>query len=258
MKKTFIASTLALTLGAAGYAVSGHEAHASETTNVDQAHLIDLAHNYPEQLNAQPVQAGAYDIHFVSGGFEYNFTSDGTNFSWNYQEVGSNASTTQASAQTSNTAAQSADYTTSYNQEASTQSVSSNQQSSNTNVEAVSAPTTSSNSSSSHNYSTKTTSYSAPSTSSASTSSASTGGSTKAQFLANGGTEAAWNAIVMPESGGNPNAVNPAGYRGLGQTKESWGSGSVASQTKGMLNYANSRYGSLSSAIAFRQSHGWW
>lgn len=29
MKKTFIASTLALTLGAAGYAVSGHEAHVS-------------------------------------------------------------------------------------------------------------------------------------------------------------------------------------------------------------------------------------
>ena len=42
----------------------------------------------------------------------------------------------------------------------------------------------------------------------------------------------------MPESGGNPNAVNP-GYRGLGQTKESWGTGSVASQTKGMINYAN-------------------
>ncbi|PAK69607.1 transglycosylase, partial [Lentilactobacillus parakefiri] len=71
------------------------------------------------------------------------------------------------------------------------QSVSSNTQSSNTNVEAVSAPTTSH-----HNYSTSTTSYSAPSSSSAST-----GGSVKAQFLAAGGTEAAWNAIVMPESG---------------------------------------------------------
>ena len=102
-------------------------------------------------------------------------------------------------------AAQSTDYSASYSNEASTQSVSSNQQSSNTNVEAASAP--------------KTTSYSA---STSSSSSASTGGSVKAQFLANGGTEAAWNAIVMPESGGNPNAVNPAGYRGLGQTKESW------------------------------------
>ncbi|UXV33058.1 LysM peptidoglycan-binding domain-containing protein [Mammaliicoccus sciuri] len=90
------------------------------------------------------------------------------------------------------------------------------------------------------------------------TSTASTGGSTKAQFLAAGGSEAMWNAIVLPESSGNPNAVNPAGYRGLGQTKESWGTGSVATQTKGMLNYAKSRYGSESAAIAFRQANGWW
>lgn len=234
MKKTVISTSLALSLGVAGFALTGHEAHASEATNVDQAHLADLAQHNPEQLNSKPVQAGAYDIHFVNNGFQYNFTSNGTNWSWNYAQVGS---TTQSSA----------DYTESYSQESSNQSVSSNQQSSNTSVKAVSAPTTST-----HNYSTSTTSYSAPS------SSASTGGSTKAQFLAAGGTEAAWNAIVMPESGGNPNAVNPAGYRGLGQTMESWGTGSVASQTKGMINYANSRYGSLSNAIDFRASHGWW
>lgn len=96
------------------------------------------------------------------------------------------------------------------------------------------------------------TSYKAPAQS------ASTGGSTKAQFLAAGGTEAMWNTIVLPESSGNPNAVNPAGYRGLGQTKESWGTGSVATQTQGMLNYAKNRYGSESAAIAFRQANGWW
>ncbi|PTJ63463.1 LysM peptidoglycan-binding domain-containing protein [Mammaliicoccus sciuri] len=90
------------------------------------------------------------------------------------------------------------------------------------------------------------------------TSTASTGGSTKAQFLAAGGSEAMWNAIVLPESSGNPNAVSPNGYQGLGQTKESWGTGSVATQTKGMLNYAKSRYGSESAAIAFRQANGWW
>lgn len=90
------------------------------------------------------------------------------------------------------------------------------------------------------------------------TSTVSTGGSTKAQFLAAGGSEAMWNAIVLPESSGNPNAVNPAGYRGLGQTKESWGTGSVATQTQGMLNYAKNRYGSESAAIAFRQANGWW
>ncbi len=90
------------------------------------------------------------------------------------------------------------------------------------------------------------------------TSTASTGGSTKAQFLSAGGSEAMWNAIVLPESSGNPNAVSPNGYQGLGQTKESWGTGSVATQTKGMLNYAKSRYGSESAAIAFRQANGWW
>ncbi|HJF22612.1 MAG TPA: LysM peptidoglycan-binding domain-containing protein [Mammaliicoccus lentus] len=88
--------------------------------------------------------------------------------------------------------------------------------------------------------------------------SASTGGSTKAQFLAAGGTEAMWNTIVLPESSGNPNAVSPNGYQGLGQTKESWGTGSVATQTKGMLNYAKQRYGSEAAAIEFRKTHGWW
>ena len=84
------------------------------------------------------------------------------------------------------------------------------------------------------------------------------GGSTKSQFLANGGTEALWNSVVMPESGGNPNAVSSNGYRGLGQTKQSWGSGSVADQTHGLVDYATSRYGSVSNAVQFRQANGWW
>ncbi|MBM7617960.1 LysM repeat protein [Weissella uvarum] len=84
------------------------------------------------------------------------------------------------------------------------------------------------------------------------------GGSTYAQFIANGGSAALWQAVVMPESGGNANAVSANGYRGLGQTKESWGTGSVAQQTQGMVNYANSRYGSVSNAVAFRQANGWW
>ncbi|MGK9044663.1 LysM peptidoglycan-binding domain-containing protein [Mammaliicoccus vitulinus] len=90
------------------------------------------------------------------------------------------------------------------------------------------------------------------------TSTASTGGSTKAQFLAAGGTEAMWNTIVLPESSGNPNAVNELGYRGLGQTKEAWGTGSVEQQTKGMLNYAKQRYGSVDAALAFRSQNNWW
>ncbi|TGE71999.1 LysM peptidoglycan-binding domain-containing protein [Weissella confusa] len=83
-------------------------------------------------------------------------------------------------------------------------------------------------------------------------------GSTYDQFITNGGTQAMWNAIVMPESGGNPDAVSPNGYHGLGQTKQSWGYGDVASQTQGMINYANSRYGSVDGAVAFRQANGWW
>ena len=77
------------------------------------------------------------------------------------------------------------------------------------------------------------------------------------QFLNAGGTEDMWSAIVMPESGGNPNATNGQ-YSGLGQTNQSWGTGTVAQQTQGMIDYANSRYGSISNAIAFRSSNGWW
>lgn len=82
-------------------------------------------------------------------------------------------------------------------------------------------------------------------------------GSVHDQFIAAGGTEEMWNAIVMPESGGNPSATNGQ-YSGLGQTNQSWGTGSVAEQTQGMINYANSRYNSISNAIAFRASNGYW
>ena len=90
---------------------------------------------------------------------------------------------------------------------------------------------------------------------SASTSSAS--GSTYDQFLAAGGTSELWESAVMPEPGGNVNASNGQ-YHGLGQTNQSWGTGSVENQTKGMLDYANSRYGSIDSAISFRAANGWW
>lgn len=83
-------------------------------------------------------------------------------------------------------------------------------------------------------------------------------GSVYDQFIAAGGTAALWNAIVMPESGGNPDAVSPNGYRGLGQTKQAWGTGSVATQTAGLVNYAVSRYGSIDGAIQFRLANGWW
>lgn len=98
-------------------------------------------------------------------------------------------------------------------------------------------------------------SYTAPVATTTTTAAAS--GSTYDQFIAAGGTDALWTAIVMPESGGNPGASNGQ-YKGLGQTNQSWGTGSVSDQTAGMLNYATSRYGSVDSAIAFRAANGWW
>lgn len=95
------------------------------------------------------------------------------------------------------------------------------------------------------------------STASSSAPTATTGGSTYSQFIAAGGTPSLWSNVVIPESGGQPSASNGQ-YHGLGQTAESWGQGSVANQTKGMVNYATSRYGSVSNAISFRAQHGWW
>ena len=84
------------------------------------------------------------------------------------------------------------------------------------------------------------------------------GGDVHAQFIANGGTEAMWVNIVMPESGGNPEITSPNGYHGLGQTKQAWGFGDIATQTRGMIAYANERYGSIDNAVAYRvANHSW-
>ena len=82
-------------------------------------------------------------------------------------------------------------------------------------------------------------------------------GSVYDQFIAAGGTQAMWDNIVMPESGGDVNATNGQ-YHGLGQTNQPWGYGSVAEQTQGMLQYAQERYGSVDSALAFRSANNWW
>ncbi|MGO3048646.1 hypothetical protein CD110_05430 [Staphylococcus casei] len=78
------------------------------------------------------------------------------------------------------------------------------------------------------------------------------------QFIEAGGTKSLWDNVVMPESSGNPDAVNELGYKGLGQTKEAWGTGSVEEQTKGMINYAEERYGSIDAAVDFHIANGWW
>ncbi|WP_343237184.1 hypothetical protein [Staphylococcus sp. ACRSN] len=106
--------------------------------------------------------------------------------------------------------------------------------------------------------SSQSTSNTTSSSSDSSTTSSDSTSSVYQQFLAAGGTKALWESIVLPESGGDPDAVNSSGYKGLGQTKESWGTGSVATQTKGMINYAKERYGSIEAAIEFREANGWW
>ncbi|WP_398574318.1 transglycosylase family protein [Staphylococcus equorum] len=100
MKKTVIASTLALGLGVTGAANS---ADASEQ-GVDKAELAQLAQSNSEQLNEAPVQEGAYDIDFNYNGTDYSFESDGTNFSWSF-----GGGSTEAPAQQSAPAEQAAE-----------------------------------------------------------------------------------------------------------------------------------------------------
>lgn len=107
---------------------------------------------------------------------------------------------------------------------------------------------------------TTTTSSDSSSSSSASSSDSDSSESTSSvykRFIAAGGTEELWEKVVLPESGGDPNASNGQ-YHGLGQTNQSWGYGSVETQTKGMISYAKERYGSIEAAISFRESNGWW
>ena len=59
MKKTVLASTLAVGLGVTGFA-AGNSADAAEHGGA-KAEVANLAQSNPEQLNASPVQAEAYN-----------------------------------------------------------------------------------------------------------------------------------------------------------------------------------------------------
>ncbi|MEB7754626.1 transglycosylase family protein [Staphylococcus pseudoxylosus] len=96
MKKTVIASTLAVGLGVTGLA-AGNSADASEQ-NIDQANLAQQAQNNPEQLNESALHDGSYNYNFNQDGLNYNFNSDGENFTWSYGE-GSGEGSTSSSAQ---------------------------------------------------------------------------------------------------------------------------------------------------------------
>lgn len=214
---------LLTTAGAAGILVGGAQAvHAATVTAQSGDTVSGLASKYHSSINAiEKANHINTTTHLIFAGQKYNIpTGD------------------DAEAATTSTSTQAA------TQQASQAQATANQ------AQAKQAATT-------QTTQTSTTSNTA-STQTASTATASASGSTYSQFIAAGGTAAMWNTIVMPESGGNPNAVSPNGYHGLGQTKESWGYGSVASQTQGMINYAINRYGSVGAAVAHRAANSSW
>ena len=205
MKKTILASSLAVALGVTGYATTAdhNQAHASEE-NIDKAHLADLAQNNPEELNQKPLHAGAYNYNFVLGGNEYTFTSNGQSWSWNYTAAG-------AQSATSNSVQDVTTQATTNTNETSASEVSAQKQSSNTPVAAVEAPKASSN-----------TSVQTAQTSTASK--ASTTDTSSIDAIANqmaectGVSAAQWKGVIQRESGGNAHAVNSSsGAYGLFQ-----------------------------------------
>ena len=93
MKKTIIASTLAVGLGVTG--VASGQADASEQ-NIDKAQLANTAQNNPQQLNDAPVHEGSYNYDFNHDKVDYNFDSDGTYWSWSYNGYGQGTADTNA------------------------------------------------------------------------------------------------------------------------------------------------------------------
>ncbi|GAA3714533.1 transglycosylase family protein [Salinicoccus jeotgali] len=241
MKKTILTTTMALGLGITSLA-TGQSAEAS-AQDINKEELAAMAQNGAAELNNSPIHEGAYEYNFTLNGVDYNFESNGTQYTWSYGNYDNSVSVApQPKAQTQEPAPK---VTESYDTQETVQNNTQEQAPQQTETVETSTPEP-------VQETVQTQKQSAPSPQ------ASSNGSVKEQFLAAGGTQAMWSNIVMPESSGNPSAVNHLGYRGLGQTKEHWGTGSVETQTKGMINYAQERYGSVEAAMAFRQQNNWW
>lgn len=101
MKKTIIASSLAVGLGV----VAGNAGHAdaseAQVNKAELAQLAQLAQSNDQSLNDSPIQEGAYNVTFDYEGFTYHFESDGTNWSWNYAQSGQASQQQDVSAQAS-------------------------------------------------------------------------------------------------------------------------------------------------------------
>lgn len=224
MKKIISAGLIATAL-LGGIATPHSQADASE---LNYNKLSQMAQTNDKSLSTKALQKGQYDFKFVKDNYEYHFYSNGRNFGYDYHYTNKKD--------------------TSVNTQSKTKHITSNANIKKVSNTSYNATNTKVNK---QPVSVKTNNSYTPTKRVA-------GGSVKARFLNSGGTERMWNSIVLPESSGNPNAVSPNGYHGLGQTKEHWGYGSVENQTKGMINYAVSRYGSVDNAVNFRLNNGWW
>ena len=253
MKKTILTTALALGLGVTGVAADQN----AEASEINKAELAQMAQSNSSELNNAPIHEGEYSYNFNVDGVNYSFESDGYNYTWSYGGY-SNELPQNETAQTEQ--AEEAPQVTEENTEQAQQLAENTQQQETApqvteeNAEQTEKPAQ--NTQQTEQQQTEDVQAAAPAENTQSSESA--GGSTKEQFLNAGGTEAMWQNIVMPESSGDPNAVNELGYQGLGQTKESWGTGSVEDQTEGMINYAQERYGSVEEAIQFREANNWW
>ena len=187
MKKTIIASSLAVGLGVvAGNA--GHDAHASEATNVDKAELAQKAQSNDQSLNESPIQKGAYNVNFDYNGFNYHFESNGTHWSWNYAQNGQATPQQDVSNQTS------ADQVSSQQQTSQAQQAQ---------PEQTSAPQTEQTQ---QPQAKATTSYSAPTNNTASSQASSNQASSGSSVNLNSHLK----QIAQRESGGDIHSINPS------------------------------------------------
>lgn len=187
MKKTIIASSLAVGLGVvAGNA--GHDAHASEATNVDKAELAQKAQSNDQSLNESPIQKGAYNVNFDYNGFNYHFESNGTHWSWNYAQNGQATPQQDVSNQTS------ADQVSSQQQTSQAQQAQ---------PEQTSAPQTEQTQ---QPQAKATTSYSAPTNNTASSQASTNQASSGSSVNLNSHLK----QIAQRESGGDIHAINPS------------------------------------------------
>src|SRR5699024_6095498 len=95
MKKTILATSLALGLGVTGV-IADQEAEASSTNKEE---LAQTAQNNPAELNAAPIHEGSYDYNFTLNNVNYDFSSDGNSYSWAYSANG-NATATNYTSET--------------------------------------------------------------------------------------------------------------------------------------------------------------